>query len=309
MNQSTEHCCLKAVDGRENIEALYKQFQIPLPGDSLSPGDSRLLVGVLVHGDQEIGMAAGYLEPEKNIFSVLLVYLERDWRSTELVCFTIEQLLRLAEEVLGAQTYVWKYEVSSREADSFLNLIRRIPGYEARVHEICEMNLVSTQDFSRFRHSEEFYGRKTMEKKGFQIVLWKDCKEEIRKQFEAMQSEEDPELEGLLPFVGEEFEAHTSMVVLEKSTGKVASWMICKEAGPEEIEIRRWYTPEQFRESRIGLIFGAYMLGILGKEYRFIRYQMRAGNRSMEGFTSRYFGKAIIGRSYKRYLEIVKKQF
>lgn len=304
MTQDQKGFCFEAVSDR--AEHLFDRFQIPLPGDFYQAGDGQFAIGKLQVGGLEKGMAVGCYKKSEKEFSILLFYVEKDVRSTNLVCYLIGELLSLAERLFLPERYIWKYEIRDPGKDPYQNLMNRVPGYCGTVHEICENHLVSTKDFPAFRHAESFYGVGTMEKKGFLLLRWKDCDESVWKQFEEMRKTADEELLELMPFVGEDYEERTSMVVVERATGKPASWMICREISPREVELRRWYTPEEFRVSRIGLIFGAYMLDVLGKHYELIRYQMKADNRSMKGFTSHYFGNAVTERSYRRYMEIKK---
>lgn len=297
---------LTAASDRAEIETLFFRFQLPIPGDFYQSDGCQFLVGKLLLGEQIIGIAVGSYRENEREFSLLMFYIVKEMRSTPLVCFAIEQLLHLAEEKFRTEKIIWKYEVKDKNMDSYLQLLRQIHGYSAVVHDVCEKNLVTTKEFPFFRHSESFYGARTIEKKGFQVLLWKDCDDLVKEQFKKMQQSADEERKGLLPLVGEDYDPETSRVVLEKATGRVATWMICRRMTPEKVEIRRWYTLEEFRESRIGLIFGAYMLGVLGKRYAFIQYQMVDGNRSMMGFTCKYFGNALIERRYVRYLDIVK---
>ena len=267
-----------ALSDRSEIETLFFHFQLSLPGDFYQSDGCQFLVGKLLRDEQSIGIAVGSYRENVREFSLLMFYIVKEMRSTSLVCFAIEQLLWLAKEKFRPEKIIWKYEIKDKNADPYLKMIRRISGYDAAVHDVCEKNLVTMKEFPAFRHSESFYGIETMDKKGFQVLMWKDCDDQVKGQFEKMQQNADEKLKGLLPLVGEDYDPETSMIVLERAIGQAATWMICRQLRADTVEIRRWYTRRQFRESRIGLIFGAYMLGVLGKRYDFLRYQMEDGN-------------------------------
>lgn len=299
--------CLIPVNQRKEQEQLFQQFWTPLPGDFYQTEEKNFLVGQIWWEGEMAGIISGCLKPEEDTFFLLMIYMKKEYRTSESLRFTVEQFLHLEEERFGAKRIIWKYELTDQNRDPFLMLMSKAEGYQVRVHEIREENLVDTKNFSGFRHGGSFYSAATIQRKGFDLVRWQDCERKVKAQFEEMQADAEEELEGLLPFVGEDYDPQTSLILLERKTGKIVSWMICRERSPKCIEIRRWYTVEAFRKTQIAVLFGAYMLKVLGEQYGFIQYYMKDDNQSMKAFTRKYFGDAVIVKKYQKYMEITKK--
>ena len=296
---------LRPVDEKEKQVELYQQFHLPFYQEDAS-GNSKRLVCSLEKDGVSIGIGVGKYDVTECQFWVLMFYIEKQERTMEHICYMIEHLLLLAQKRFQPEKVIWEYEVKDLKKDSYLRIMKKIPEYRVIVHDVSKSMRVWTDQFYSHRHGSAFYGQKTLEKKGFSICLWKECQEAVIQQFVQLREEADEELQELLPFVGEDYETDTSTVLLQKESGKVCGWMICRQISEEEVEIRRWYTLEDYRKSGIGLIFGAYMLKLLGSKYGIYRFQMHAGNDSMKGFTEKYFKEAIIDERYVRYMEITK---
>lgn len=296
--------CLTPVEDKKEIEKLYQQFHLSFFGEDTSKNSEKLVCRLDKDGCT-VGLAEGKYDIREKQFWVLMFYIEKRERTMSLVCDTIAGLLKHGEQRFHPEKIIWRYETNDPDKDPYLRIMKQIPDYHVKVHEISKIMRVWTDKFHVHRHGDVFYGLKTIEKKGFCVRQWKDCKDSLEEQFVRMREEADEELMELLPFPGDEYDPDTSMVLIQKETGKVCAWMICRQAAQDEVEIRKWYTLEDYRKSGIGLIFGAYMLKLLGSRYGIYQFQMKAGNHSMEGFTGKYFKDAVIDTKYARYMEII----
>lgn len=231
------------------------------------PGWRLLLLTVRCNGDL-IGMASGVFVPEEDTFRIFSVRILNKERLRELAIGALSALLKEARQRFGPRRYEWTYDLATGMRDiyaAFLKLLglpwlkqvkREILGRRARIS-------LSGFKGSSMLHNRESFSRESLAKSGFVMVPLAEIDAATKEKVERILSSPEEENAGLSPFVGDgDYDEATSFLLLEKSTGDVAGWIVCRQCG-RDTEFRRWYTANRFRAQNLGIRMSALLLRIV----------------------------------------------
>lgn len=305
--QQFHHITVSQITEEQEIITLHQTYQLPLSCQGKTQTGFCVLEAKIVWEEEEIGLISGNYDTTQKEMWILMIFLSKEYRTQENTRITIEQFAKLSREIYEVKRFLWRYSIEGQGLDPYEKLFRDWQAFEWSKHIICEEYIV---DFTKIRnhpHHRASYGIEKIEEKGYTLIPWNQGRKSKCDYFEALKAarSSEPEFIELLPLVGEDYCKEESFLLEDKEQHQVAGWMICRKIAEKEIEIRRWYTLEEYRESGIGRQFGAYMLQRLEQKFDRLHFYVKENNDSMNQFAKVYFGKGIIKIIETCYMEFI----
>ncbi len=291
-------------DPAERVRLMHK-FSSEEPAADAADSSDHLLLSVSANG-KEIGIARGQFLPQISKFHILVVALLPGWRNTELTRALLSALIEQADARFHPEEFFWEYIIKDGASDPFLRLAQGIPGIEAH----------SEVFFRRYRiHLNGPFGlaarytESNLEKKGYRILRYHDLSSGMKAALEARIRAADAkgDLRNLHPFV-EDHDESTSLFLLEKDTGSLCGWVVCRLIGPKTLEVRRWYTFPGRRAKMPGIYLIGYWLNLVALQYTGIEFVIMAGHdKTILPFCRNIFKESLEELFCERKLRITRK--
>lgn len=243
---------------------LCREFDMITGDDGPLAPDCRILVLTIRRGEETVGFASGMFSAASDTFRIFGVRVPGEEHRRELATGSLRALLEEARERFGAKYYEWIYDLQVGKKDIFEGFLRslRIPWLKRVRREVLGRRVrIRTSGLAKsaMPHNRSSFSRESVARNGFVVVPLDEITPETAEKVNELLAAPEEENVGLSPFVGENnYDKRTSFVVLEKTTGAVAGWIVCRRQG-RDTEFRRWYCSKRFRKENLGVI----MIGLL----------------------------------------------
>ena len=298
----------QSIDDPDRQLRLLKKLGSKEPAENAAGSLEHLFLAVS-SDEEEIGAIRGWFIPENSEFQILMMLVLPEWRSAALLQGLIGALLAQAKRRYHPKLFFWRYTVKAGRADPTERLVQGIPGVRAHSepsYHRFHVRLVGFQSGSE-RYPEDY-----LEKKGYHILWYRELSSEMKARLEERISlaEKEEELQELQPFVGE-LEESASLFLLEKDSGALCGWVVCRLMASGTLEVRRWYAFPDRRAGMAGVFLIGRWIDAMVKQYTDIEFIVRADNRTMLQFCRRYFREALeelyVGKTLRIEIENTEK--
>lgn len=252
----------------ETVQRIGMSFGLVAGDHPILASGQQVLMLVLRRGQDVIGCASGIYSADADSFRIFGVPMKPKEARWELAALALRNLLETARKRFGARHYEWIYDLPLHTKDAYEDFLkqlelpwlrqtsRKVLGRRARIS-------VSALRGKNMIHNHEAFSPESFARRGFAAVPLDELSKETKEKVEGILRASTEKTAGLSPFVGAgNYDRRTSFVVIEKATGDVAGWIVCRRRG-QDTEFRRWYCADRFRRQNLGIAMSALLLRIV----------------------------------------------
>lgn len=248
-----------------------------------------VVTGLMADG-KYVGIAYGVIKKGDFRFFLHRIFVKKEYRSQEIVILFLKAILQTGREYPGITGAVWSYLSWAGKTDAHASLIKKLSFCQIREKTIIRQYRMRTEDILKWksfrRSAPEF-----IEKKGFQVISWKDCGGLLKEKIRDKERDGKPDKDYLSPFFEHEslnVAGESSYVLLEAGTGEPVGWMMNGKISEQECRVRRFYIYARERHHMLGPAFIVYMAEKLHAPYEYLSFEIVDGNRQMELFIKKF---------------------
>ena len=291
-------------EGFHALCRFYDRMGLHDNGD-IEPSEEGRIFALAAEGDGKImGLASGMFCRDDQCFKIFVIHLLPEWRTKDLAAAVLRELFTRSRVRFHPRRYTWQYRLQDESRDPYRRLAESLglswlpEGRRERVGTLYKMMAAKLKEKATGpNHNGDYWNDEGLARRGFVACPWGEAGEGTRQRIRAVLDSPEEDVAGLSPFVGEDCDPETSLVLTDMKNGAVCGWVICRRLAEKTIELRRWYVTKEYRRRRAGLWLGAYMLRVIQACRDVVYFTVLTGSDSMARFARGYLGGALAEKS------------